>query len=176
MSRIVWVYVPGHAGVTINEEADRLAAAATDTSPLSLYHFDIQLIGQHHAKARMTALLQESSKGIRLLSSDTSYAKSSRSRKKGPDRCWSNQLLTGNISTATLRFRLLTLSVEKRICVPMDASLLTPALQEYVSKAMSLYQPVEIVQKGLLKVKFQDCHNFLCHRSCCFRKLVGIYI
>ena len=33
MSRIVWVYVPGHAGVTINEEADRLAAAATDTSP-----------------------------------------------------------------------------------------------------------------------------------------------
>ena len=127
MHRIVWVYVPGHAGVTINEVADRLAAAATETSPLHLYHSDIQLLGQHQTKASTTALLRDSSEGVRLLGSGTSYAKSARSRKKGRDRCQSNQLLVGNISTATLRFRLRALSVEERRCVPVDASLWTPA-------------------------------------------------
>ena len=40
------------------------------------------------------------------------------------------QLLTGNISMDTLRFQLSRLAVEKRMCIHMDASLLTPALQE----------------------------------------------
>ncbi len=121
MSRIVY---PGHAGVMINEEADRLAAAATETSPLSLYHSDIQLLSQNQT------LLYDSSEGVRLLDSGISYAKSSRSRKKSRDRCRSNQCLTGNISTAALHFCLLALSVEERMCVPVDASLWTPAPQE----------------------------------------------
>ena len=110
MSRIVWVYVPGHAGVAINEEADRLVAAATDASSLTLYHSDIKL-SEHRIRTNTTALLRDSSEGIRLLSSGTSYAKSARSRKKGPERGRSNQLLTGNISMATLLFKLSTLAV-----------------------------------------------------------------
>ena len=111
MSRIVWVYVPGHAGVAINEEADRLAAAATDASSLTLYHSDIKLLGEHRIRTSTTALLGDSSEGIRLLSSGTSYARSARSRTKGPQFCRSNQLLTGNISMATLLFKLSTLAV-----------------------------------------------------------------
>ena len=72
MSRIVWVYVPGHAGVVINEEADRLAAAAKDASPLTLYHSDIQLLGEHLIRSNTTASLQDSSEGIRLLGSGAS--------------------------------------------------------------------------------------------------------
>ena len=126
VSRIVWVYVPGHAGVAINEEADSLAAAATDASPLTLYHSEVE----HRIRTCTTALLHDSSEGIRLLSPGTSYARSARSRKKGPEHCRSKQLLTGNISMATLRFRLFRLAVEKRMYVCMDASSLTPAPQE----------------------------------------------
>ena len=61
MGKIIWTYVPGHAGVAINEEADRLAAASTVPSPLPLYHSDIDLLGKHLGETTVKELLSNSS-------------------------------------------------------------------------------------------------------------------
>ena len=35
--KVTWKYVPGHAGVTMNERADVIATACADASNLQLY-------------------------------------------------------------------------------------------------------------------------------------------
>ena len=60
MGRIIWTYVPGHAGVSVNEEADHLASAATEVSPLKLYDVDIALLGMHQTQMTIHHQLSES--------------------------------------------------------------------------------------------------------------------
>ena len=43
---VSFLYVPGHAGGTVNEEADRLAAHAQPTDQVSLYKEDILLLAK----------------------------------------------------------------------------------------------------------------------------------
>ncbi len=102
IGRITWTYVPGHAGVLINEEADRLASAATAVSPLKLYDLDIVLLGMHQTQTAIHNQLSESSEGTRLLHKSTKAGCSSRSHRKGPDRCRHNQTL----GLSTLQFLL----------------------------------------------------------------------
>ena len=106
MGRITWVYVPGHSGVVVNEEADRLAATAGEYSQLSLYHSDVNLLGRHTAQENVCYQLRDSSEGCRLLEAGIKFGKSSKSRYHGPDRCRHNQLMTGNVSTSTLHLLL----------------------------------------------------------------------
>ena len=102
MGRITWVYVPGHSGVLVNEEADRLAATAGEYSQLNLYHSDVKLLGIHKAKENVKSQLMDSSEGCRLLEAGVKFGKASTSRYHGPDRCRHNQQLTGNVSISTL--------------------------------------------------------------------------
>ncbi len=106
MGKITWMYVPGHAGVVINEKADQLAAACTTPSPLSMYHPDVQLLGNHLLVKATTKALANSSEGCRLLEKNTRYGSADSSRRKGPDRCQRNQISTGNISRSTLQLLL----------------------------------------------------------------------
>ena len=53
--RTVWIYVPGHAGVSVNVKADALAAVASAPSPLDLYHTDIRLLGHFYNKSAVTS-------------------------------------------------------------------------------------------------------------------------
>ncbi len=130
MGRITWTYVPGHAGVIINEEADHLASAATAVSPLKLYDLDIVLLGMHQTQTAIHNQLSESSEGTRLLHKSTKAGCSSRSRRKGPDRCRHNQTLTGNVSLSTLQFLLSQRARGEEASVILDASPATPASQE----------------------------------------------
>lgn len=54
MGHITWVYVPGHAGASVNVEADRLAAKETNHTPLELLHTDVKLWSQQRAKHQFT--------------------------------------------------------------------------------------------------------------------------
>ena len=110
MGRIIWSYVPGHAGVAINEEADHLAAASTEPSPLPLYHSDIDLLGKHLGQTTVKELLSNSSEGCRLLESGIAFGSSARSHQKGPDRlCYvCTHCLHYNVSLLCL-YTLLTL-------------------------------------------------------------------
>ena len=115
MGRITWTYVPGHAGVAINEEADRLAAASTEPSPLTLYHSDIDLLGKHLGQTTAKELLSNSSEGCRLQEAGIAFGSSARSRRKGPDRCRHNQIATGNVSRSTLLHQLRSRDMGKGI-------------------------------------------------------------
>ena len=106
MGKITWVYVPGHSGVLVNEEADRLAATACEYTPLGLYHSDIKLLGRNKAQESVSNLLVDSSEGCRLREAGVKYGTASTSHHKGPDRCRHNQLITGNISQSTLHLLL----------------------------------------------------------------------
>ena len=107
MGRLTWVYVPGHAGVAVNEEADRLAGLDTGTSPLPLYFSDFQLLGSHTSKTQTTSDLQHSSEGQRLCDLAVKFGCSASSKRFGKARVRHNQILTGNLSLATLRHLLL---------------------------------------------------------------------
>ena len=107
MGRLTWVYVPGHAGVAVNEEADRLAGLDTGTSPLPLYFSDFQLLGSHTSKTQTTSDLQHSSEGQRLCDLAVKFGCSASSKRFGKARVRHNQILTGNLSLATLRHLLI---------------------------------------------------------------------
>ena len=115
MGRITWIYVPGHSGVTINEEADRLAAASEVPASLPLYSSDVDLLGKHLGKTTTINLLSNSSEGLRLQELNIAHGASARSRRKGPDRCRYNQLITGNVSRSTLLLQLRCGEMGKRI-------------------------------------------------------------
>ncbi len=66
MGQITWTYVPGHAGVSVNEEADCSAAASTEPVPLPLYYSDIDLLGSHKGQTPSQELLCNTSEGCRL--------------------------------------------------------------------------------------------------------------
>ena len=61
------MYVPGHAGVSVNVKADALAAAAASApSPLDLYHTDIRLLGHFYNKSTVTSEAACYSEGTRM--------------------------------------------------------------------------------------------------------------
>ena len=119
MGSIIWVYVPGHAGVGINVEADRLAAASTQRMPLQLYSTDINLLATWQNQQATKTLLKNSMEGGRLIEKDIKYGTAATSRRKGPKRCLHNQVLTGNISLTTLHRLLQRGVMSEGICVNM---------------------------------------------------------
>ena len=108
--RTVWMYVPGHAGVSVNVKADALAAAASVPSPLDLYHTDIRLLGHFYNKSAVTSEAACYSEGTRITELGGTFGLCRKSRYKGPSRTRKNHLLTGNIGTVTLNEVLRTLS------------------------------------------------------------------
>ena len=122
MGRITWVYVPGHSGVIVNEEADRLAATAGEYTQLNLYQSDVKLLGRYKAQESVHNLLQDSSEGCRLLEADVKFGIASTSRYHGPDRCRHNQRMTGNVSTSTLHLLLQRPTMVMGSCAKMVPS------------------------------------------------------
>ena len=49
-SKIIFMHVPGHAGVAINGAADKLASECSEPTPLQLYSADIKLLGKKTVK------------------------------------------------------------------------------------------------------------------------------
>ena len=119
---VSFVYVPGHAGVRVNEEADRLAALAKPDDKISLYKEDLLLLTKKRNEVYAKEQLSLTDEGSRLVEHGTRYAVSSKSRRKGPSRCHHNQLLTGNISQRTLELVIAGKLKGERVCVSHASS------------------------------------------------------
>ena len=98
-----WIFCPGHAGVRGNERADALAGEAENESTLTLDPPTVlALVSEHFELTRVdtsntTSILKE--KGI-------PRGAGRKCNLRGPARRISNQLLTGTVSLATLRWSL----------------------------------------------------------------------
>jgi len=113
--QVIWTYVPGHAGVKINERADTLAGSAVIGNPLQLYSSDVQLLGRYTWTQQTIEQLKEHSEGLRLLDDNISFAHAASSRRKGLTRRVHNQHLTGNISPSSLQLLLMGREFGERI-------------------------------------------------------------
>ena len=108
--------MPGHAGVKFNEKADQLAATAVPTDQLPLLCQDIALLCQYTTRQTISESLCHSEEGDRLLSLMIPFATSRDSHDKGPERCFQNQIRTGNISKTTLLQLLAGRDKAERVC------------------------------------------------------------
>ena len=100
--KLIWCYVPGHAGVAVNEQADRLAVHATPTDTLYCYHQDITLPARSRSKKLTLSQLSQYEKGWRLLDKEVPYGHARTSHRTRRALHLYNQRLTGNISLPTL--------------------------------------------------------------------------
>ena len=109
-NRIIWMYVSGHAGVSVSVKADALAAAASAPSSPDFYYTVIRLLGRFYNKSAVTSEAAYHSEGTRIIELGGTFALCRKSRYKGPSRTRKNRLLTGNVGTVTLNEVLCTLS------------------------------------------------------------------
>jgi ribonuclease HI len=127
MDHVIWTYVPGHAGVSVNEEADHLAAQETNCTPLELFHSDVKLWSEQQAKQRVIDDNLGTYEGDRFLLHDIQYGQSCSSKVRGPRRWRLNQISTGHISNATLQHLLMHCDMGKGVnisgCAPADPCL-----------------------------------------------------
>ena len=98
LQRLLWIYCPGHAGVSGNEQADRLASIADITSGLQLGRAEVlrslrnfvNIDGpQHHSTVRLKERGVEKGSGRH-------------STLQGRERSVFNQTNSGTVSRATL--------------------------------------------------------------------------
>jgi len=92
-TEVIWVFVPGHSGVTCNETADMLAPSSSNFTPLNLFPSDLKLVGTKSWKDHLTTSIQSWEEGRRLIFLGISLRRA---------RAIYNQLLAGNISYSTL--------------------------------------------------------------------------
>ena len=104
--RVFWVHVPGHAGVTINEEADRLAGLSDSPTPLELYPPDLKLMAAYSAKEDTCQKLKQYWEGERLVELGADFGQSAASHLKGPAKRLNNQHLTGNTTSLSIHLLL----------------------------------------------------------------------
>ena len=102
--KTIWVYCPGHAGIGINETADRLAAGgAGETTWISLSVADVkQLLLQKQREARERTEPPGSAEIERMAGRGLGPGWVRRSRRCGATGRMACQLATGTISRRTL--------------------------------------------------------------------------
>jgi len=100
--KVIWVFVPGHSGVTCNDTADLLASSCSNFTPLDLFPSDIKLMGTKLWKDQLTTSTQSWEEGRHLIFFGISLGSSLFSTRAGRAKAIHNQLLTGNISYPTL--------------------------------------------------------------------------
>ena len=107
LRKLLWVYCPGHSGVTGNDRAHRLAGKATLTSGL-LLRSDVLRSLRHYLRAQ-----SEGHHTIdRLEERGVERGSAGRSSLNGRERAIVNQTNMGTVSKATLR-KLLRDGVER---------------------------------------------------------------
>jgi len=101
-TNVIWVFVPGHSGVTGNETADMLAASCSNFTPLDVFPSDLKLMGAKSWKDQLTTSIQSWEEGRHLIFLGISLGSSLFSTRAGRAKAIHNHLLTGNISYSTL--------------------------------------------------------------------------
>ena len=94
----MWVYCPGHAGVTGNDRADRLAGKATLTSGLLLGRSEVLKSLKHYLRAQS----QRHHNTNRLEECGVERGSAGQASLKGRERAIVNQTNVGRVSKATL--------------------------------------------------------------------------
>ena len=115
LTRLTWVFTPGHAGVSGNERADRLAGSAQLMHDLQLSEADV--LENIRIKRPLTAE-EDSATVQRLCELGVKRGSGCKSTLRGLNRHRVNQITTGTISTVTLRWWLEGLT-ERVWCCPM---------------------------------------------------------
>ncbi|RUS70140.1 hypothetical protein EGW08_022093 [Elysia chlorotica] len=102
-SSITWIFCPGHAGVTGNERADKLAGNATVNGTLRLDKQEVlKALSEHLRNAEDTAA--EDQQAIkRMIELGVRKGEGRGRQLVGKDRRVHNQVLTGTVSLDTLR-------------------------------------------------------------------------
>ena len=98
LQRLLWIYCPGHAGVSVNEQADRLASTADITSGLQLGTAEVlrslrNFLNTHKPEHHGTDRLKE--RGVEKGSGQHSTL-------QGRERSVFNQTNIGTVLRATL--------------------------------------------------------------------------
>jgi len=101
-TKVIWVFLPDHSGVTCNETADMLASSCSSFTPLNLFPSDLKLIGTKSWKDQLTTSIQSWEERRRLIFLGIALGSSLFSTRAGRAKAIHNQLLTGNISYSTL--------------------------------------------------------------------------
>jgi len=97
-TKVIWVFVPSHSGVTCNETAEMLDSSCSNFTPLNLFPSDLKLMGTKSRKDQLITPIQFWEEGRRLISLGSSLF----STRAGRAKAIYNQLLIGNISYSTL--------------------------------------------------------------------------
>ena len=118
LERIVWVFTPGHAGVTGNERADSLADAAVVDNNLTLdAPTVIQIVTEQLIKNRPNS---SSHTLDRLKEKGICPGDGAKSDNRGSLRRINNQLLMDTVSLQTLRASLKTRSEQVWLCATCE--------------------------------------------------------
>ena len=104
--KVIWVFEPGHFGVTCNETADMFASSCSNFTPLDLFPSDLKLMGTKSWKDQLTTSIQSWEEGRHLIFLRISLGSSLFSTRAGHAKAIHNQLLTDNISYSTLLMHL----------------------------------------------------------------------
>ena len=94
LQRLLWIYCPGHAGVSGNERADRLASTADITSGLQL--------GRAEVLRGLRNFLNMHRPYLHSINGLKERGSSRHSTLQGQERCVFNQANIGTVSRATL--------------------------------------------------------------------------
>jgi len=100
-TKVIWVFVPGHSGVTCNETADMLASSCSNFTPLNLFPSDLKLMGTKSWKDQLTTSIQSWKEGRRLIFLGISLGSPLFSTRARRAKAIHNQLLS-DISYSTL--------------------------------------------------------------------------
>ena len=103
LSRLQWIFCPGHAGVKGNERADELAGTAVIDGELKLDGPTVLRIVRDHLANRR---VEESYTKDRLIESGVKYGEGRKSNVRDPTRRYTNQLMMETISVYTLKWSL----------------------------------------------------------------------
>ena len=99
LRKLLWVYFPEHAGVKVNNRADRLAGKATLTGGFLLGRSEVLRSLRHYLRAKR----QGHHTSDRLEERGMGRGSARRSSLKGRERAIVNQTNIGTVSKATLR-------------------------------------------------------------------------
>ena len=103
LSRLQWIFCPGHAGVKGNERADELAGTAVIDGELKLDGPTVlRIVRDHLANKRV----EESYTKDRLIENGVKYGEGRKSNVRDPTRRYTNQLMMETISVYTLKWSL----------------------------------------------------------------------
>ena len=103
LSRLQWIFCPGHAGVKGNERADELAGTAVIDGELKLDGPTVLRIVRDHLANRR---VEESYTKDRLIENGVKYGEGRKSNVRDPTRRYTNQLMMETISVYTLKWSL----------------------------------------------------------------------